>query len=138
MAIRHSRQGFFLFSTTFRYALISLVALAVEERTLQTRHIAERHSLSPHYLSVVLRELRRLGLVESLKGNRGGYRLSRPAEQINLLDLHNALAGKDGSGAELEAARGDSPADVWLVGLAQRWCRELAAANLNDLCRKQP
>lgn len=61
-----------MFSTTFRYALISLVALAREEGTLQARQIADRHALSANYLSVVLRELRRLGLVESLKGNRGG------------------------------------------------------------------
>jgi Rrf2 family protein len=112
-----------------------LVDLALEEGTLQTRQIAARHSLSSHYLSVVLRELRRIGLVESLKGNRGGYRLSRPAEQINLLDLHLALAGRDGSGAELDAAEGDSPADAWLVRLSERWNAELAAASLRDLDR---
>ena len=98
-----------------RSLALVLVDLALEEGTLQTRQIAARHSLSPHYLSVVLRELRRIGLVESLKGNRGGHRLSRPAEQINLLDLHLALAGRDGSGAELDAAEGDSPADAWPV-----------------------
>lgn len=127
-----------MFSTTFRYALISLVALARQEGTLQARQIADRHALSANYLSVVLRELRRLGLVESLKGNRGGYRLSRPAEQINLLDLHTALAGRDGNGAEQDAARGDSPADAWLVRLTARWNGELAATTLRDLCRLQP
>jgi Rrf2 family protein len=77
-----------LFSTTFRYSLISLVELARETRILQARQIAERFGLSPNYLSVVLRDLRRLGLVESIKGNRGGYRLLRPAEEINLLELN--------------------------------------------------
>ena len=71
-----------VFSTTFRYSLISLVELAREARILQTRQIAARFELSPHYLSVVLRELRRLGLVESVKGNRGGYRLLRPAPRL--------------------------------------------------------
>lgn len=127
-----------MFSTTFRYALISLVELARDEGTLQARQIADRHALSAHYLSVVLRELRRLGLVESLKGNRGGYRLSRPAEEINLLDLHTALTGRDSNGAEQDAARGDSPADAWLEGLIARWNSELAAANLRDLSREKP
>ncbi len=124
-----------MFSTTFRYALISLLDLAQAEHTLQSRQIAESHSLSSHYLSVVLRELRRLGLVESIKGNRGGYRLGRPADQINLLELHNALAGRDGSGAEEQAGRGHSAADAWLVQLADRWSRDLATATLVDLLR---
>jgi Rrf2 family protein len=124
-----------VFSTTFRYALISLLDLAQAEHTLQSRQIAESHSLSSHYLSVVLRELRRLGLVESIKGNRGGYRLGRPADQINLLELHNALAGRDGSGAEEQAGRGHSAADAWLVQLAERWSRDLATATLADLQR---
>lgn len=124
-----------MFSTTFRYALIALVELASEERTLQTRQIASRFGLSHHYLSVVLRDLRRLGLVDSSKGNRGGYRLNRPPTHINLLELHNTLAGRDGSGAEQQASPEQSPADAWLVQLAQRWSEELARASLADLCR---
>ncbi len=61
-----------MISTTFRYSLISQVELTREALILQTRQIATQFELSPHYLSVVLRELRRLGLVESVKGNRGG------------------------------------------------------------------
>jgi hypothetical protein len=40
-----------VFSTTFRYSLISLVELAREARILQTRQIAARFELSPHDLS---------------------------------------------------------------------------------------
>jgi len=89
-----------VFSTTFRYSLISLVELAREARILQTRQIADRFELSPHYLPVVLRELRRLGLVESVKGNRGGScspanawlqnlaeRWGRDLEAVSLVDL---------------------------------------------------
>jgi len=75
-----------VFSTTFRYSLISLVELAREARILQTRQIAARFELSPHYLSVVLRELRRLGLVESVKGNRGGSRSPADAWLQNLAE----------------------------------------------------
>lgn len=74
-----------MFSTTFRYALICLLELAQAEETLQAARIARKFDLSPHYLSVVLRELRRLGLIESQKGNRGGYRLLVAADAINLL-----------------------------------------------------
>ncbi len=123
-----------VFSTTFRYSLISLVELAREARILQTRQIADRFELSPHYLSVVLRELRRLGLVESVKGNRGGYRLLRPAAEINLLQLYRSLAGSDGNGLHALAIPARSPADAWLQNLAERWGRDLEAVSLVDLC----
>lgn len=123
-----------VFSTTFRYSLISLVELAREARILQTRQIAARFELSPHYLSVVLRELRRLGLVESVKGNRGGYRLLRPAAEINLLELYRSLAGSDGNGLQGMASSERSPADAWLQNLAERWGRDLEAVTLVDLC----
>ena len=128
------RRCWHLFSTTFRYALISLVEMALEARTLQTRQIAARFELSPHYLSVVLRELRRLGLVESVKGNRGGYRLLRPAAEINLLELYRSLAGSDGYGIQGEASPERSTADAWLQNLAERWGRDLEAVSLMDLC----
>ena len=125
-----------VFSTTFRYSLISLVELAREARILQTRQIATRFELSPHYLSVVLRELRRLGLVESVKGNRGGYRLLRPAAEINLLKLYRSLAGSDGNGIQGEASPARSTVDAWLQNLAERWGQDLANVSLLDLCRE--
>ena len=125
-----------VFSTTFRYSLISLVELAREARILQTRQIATRFELSPHYLSVVLRELRRLGLVESVKGNRGGYRLLRPAAEINLLKLYRSLAGSDCNGIQGEASPARSTVDAWLQNLAERWGQDLANVSLLDLCRE--
>ena len=125
-----------MFSITFRYSLISLVELAREARILQTRQIATRFELSPHYLSVVLRDLRRLGLVESLKGNRGGYRLLRPAEEINLLELYRSLAGSDDNGIQGETSPERSTADAWLQNLAERWDQDLANVSLLDLCRE--
>lgn len=90
-----------VFSTTFRYGLISLLELAGTDELLQAGAIAARHQLSQHYLSVVLAELRRLGLVQSQKGKRGGYRLvCRPCE-VNLLFLYRALAGSSATDASL-------------------------------------
>ena len=125
-----------VFSATFRYSLISLVELARDSGILQTRQIAARFDLSPHDLSVVLRDLRRLGLVESIKGNRGGYRLLRPAEQINLLDLYRSLAGSDGHDLAIKAKPERSPADAWLLNLGERWSRDLAEVSVVDLARE--
>ncbi|MEB3256108.1 MAG: Rrf2 family transcriptional regulator [Synechococcaceae cyanobacterium] len=130
-----------MFSTTFRYALISLLELAGGEETLQARIIARRHGLSVHYLAVVLRDLRRQGLIDSQKGNRGGYRLLRPAEDINLLHLYRSLAG---ASSEEETAAGQADADGdsrlggaqgWLQLLAERWARDLGTTTLAGVCR---
>ena len=127
-----------VFSTAFRYALISLVAMADQDQTLQTRQIASRFQLSAHYLAVVLRDLRRLGLVESIQGNRGGYRLLRAPEQINLLMLHTSLAGGDARESAGLPESEASPADRWLRRMAERWSQDLADLSLLDLTRDAP
>lgn len=134
-----------VFSTTFRYGLISLLELAAAEELLQAGTIAARHQLSQHYLSVVLADLRRLGLVHSQKGKNGGYRLVRPPGEVNLLALYRALAGcsavdeslldqadadADGGQAAAVPRKG---ADAWLQAMSRRWSAELAATSLADL-----
>lgn len=142
-----------MFSTTFRYGLISLLELAGAEELLQAGTIAERHQLSQHYLSVVLSDLRRLGLVQSQKGKNGGYRLLRPPSEVNLLFLYRALAGSsaadaaapDRPGASPEAAPLAAPglqtpgcgADAWLLATSRRWSAELEATSLADLQQHQ-
>jgi len=114
--------------------LISLVELALENRTLQARQIADKYDLSHHYLSVVLRELRLLGLIESSKGNRGGYRLAQRADTINLLDLYNSLAGGNGDNQININKQPGSPADAWLKQLTKNWSHDLKTISLLDLC----
>lgn len=133
-----------VFSTTFRYGLISLLELAGAEELLQAGTIAARHQLSQHYLSVVLGELRRLGLVQSHKGKNGGYRLICQPSEVSLLFLYRALAGSsaaDATPSEREAAdagaaelpSGGNRADAWLLAVAQRWSAELESTSLADL-----
>lgn len=57
---------------------------------VSTRALSRRTGLSAAFLSQVLGGLRRRGLVESVAGRRGGYRLARPAEQITVGDVLRA------------------------------------------------
>lgn len=134
-----------VFSTTFRYGLISLLELAAADELLQAGTIAARHQLSQHYLSVVLADLRRLGLVHSQKGKNGGYRLICQPREVNLLFLYHALAGSaatagspmagDGTASDAhQLVDGNSHvADAWLWTISRRWSLELAATSLADL-----
>src|SRR5688572_27506017 len=61
--------------------------------TLSARHIAEREGLTLEYVSQILSELRRAGMVASVRGAHGGFRLARPAREINVGALFRALDG---------------------------------------------
>ena len=123
-----------VFSTTFRYALISLIELSRRQGLRQANAIASEFNLSQHYLSVVLRDLRKLGLVESQKGRNGGYRLTCNPEQVNLLMLYRSLAGSSLDGeAESDMRLDAGAAELWLRQVADRWSQELASTTLADL-----
>jgi len=77
------------------YALIAMSYLArlPDDEVVSAREIAERFDVPAALLMNVLKELAAAGYVESLRGAKGGYRLSRAPEQINLAEVVTALEG---------------------------------------------
>jgi len=53
--------------------------------------IAERQQISRPYLEQLFARLRRQGLVESVRGPGGGYRLGRPASDLSVADVVTAV-----------------------------------------------
>lgn len=81
-----------MFSQTTEYALRAVVTLAeAADRPLTTAEIAEQTRVPAGYLSKVLQTLGRAGLITAARGLRGGYRLSRPAHAICMLEVVNAV-----------------------------------------------
>lgn len=82
-------------STKGEYGLLALVdlALQVQNEPVQAAEIAHRQQIPKQYLDQLLMILKRSGLVSSMRGRRGGYRLSRPASEITLLQAITALEG---------------------------------------------
>lgn len=82
-------------STKGRYGLRALVDLAVysETEAVSIQSIANRQSISVSYLEQLMGKLRRAGLVISVRGAMGGYRLARPASEISVGDVLRALEG---------------------------------------------
>jgi Rrf2 family protein len=77
---------------TVEYALRALVALAAQPKTLQSnRTLAKITKVPGPYLSKVLQLLTKEGLVETHRGIRGGFCLSRSAGQITILEAVNAV-----------------------------------------------
>jgi Rrf2 family protein len=62
--------------------------------SLTIPEISEAEGLSIPYVAKLMRILRRSGFVKSVRGQAGGYSLTRPAEQIIMGDLLAALGGR--------------------------------------------
>ncbi len=81
-----------VFSQTVEYAMRAMLALAAGDGTpMTTRVIAEAMKVPQSYLSKVLQSLVRARLVFSSRGLRGGFVLVRKPEQINMLEILNAV-----------------------------------------------
>ena len=80
-------------STKGRYAVTALADIALNgtERPVNLGEIAERQEISLAYLEQLFVKLRRAGLVESIRGPGGGYRLADAPNQIRISDIMTAV-----------------------------------------------
>jgi Rrf2 family protein len=90
-----------LFSTKAEYGVRLMVELgrragghpADEAEPVALSAVAEAEILPLSYLEHLVAKLRQVGLVTSVRGAHGGYRLARPAAEIEMLDVVQALEG---------------------------------------------
>lgn len=76
------------------YATVILTALAARPGTvLSATELADQAGLEVPTVAKVLKPLAQAGLVEGFRGVNGGYRLARPAEAINLVEIVEAMEG---------------------------------------------
>ncbi|MEM1277839.1 MAG: Rrf2 family transcriptional regulator [Pseudomonadota bacterium] len=80
-------------STKGRYAVTAMadIALNGRERPVNLGEIADRQQISLAYLEQLFVKLRRAGLVESIRGPGGGYRLADEPNQIRISDIMTAV-----------------------------------------------
>jgi Rrf2 family iron-sulfur cluster assembly transcriptional regulator len=77
-------------STKGRYAVMAMADLAGHQgavRPVSLAEIAKRQEISLSYLEQLFAKLRKGGLVKSVRGPGGGYRLSRPAGEVRVADI---------------------------------------------------
>ena len=73
----------------------TLLAVLPPARALPAAKLAEYHGVPAAYLAKHLQALSRAGILESVQGPRGGYRLARPAPTITVLDVVEAIDGDE-------------------------------------------
>jgi Rrf2 family protein len=75
-------------------AIHTAVLLASNEgRPVSTREVAEELHASEAHLSKVLQRLTKQGLVRSIRGPKGGFVLTKPGEDLNLIQVYEAIEG---------------------------------------------
>lgn len=74
---------------------VTMLAGLPPDGVLSAADLAGFHGVSPSYLLKHLQALSKAGLLHTLPGPKGGYRLARPAAQITLLDVVLAVEGPD-------------------------------------------
>ena len=80
-------------STRGRYAMVALSDLALQpaDSLVSLTELSRRQNISLPYLEQLFVKLRREGLVTSVRGPGGGYRLARPASEIRVAEILGAV-----------------------------------------------
>jgi Rrf2 family protein len=84
-------------SQKLEYAMRAMIELAqprTEASLIPARQIAERQQVPLRFLEQQLGALSKAGLVESFRGAGGGCRLARPATEITMADIADAIEGQ--------------------------------------------
>lgn len=100
-----------MISTKGRYALRFLADVARNQAGgyVALRDVARRQEISEKYLEIVVKELVRGGFLTALRGKGGGYRLTKPPEEIGIKEVLERMEGPLASVACLEPGRAECP-----------------------------
>ena len=134
-------------STKSTYGLRAMVNIAYNSKRGATSimDIAKAEGISVSYLEQLLNRLRHEGLVESIRGPKGGYVLSKAADKITVGDVVKTLekdvapvhciTTKSSSKNGCERSKICVTKDVW-ERLAKSIADCLNSVTLADLCKK--
>ena len=92
--------------TVYAVAALHELGLAQEGEVLKIKEIAKRASVPQNFLEQILLELKKQGMLLSIKGAHGGYKLAKPLKDIMLADVVAVLE----SDVFSDVCRTDNPA----------------------------
>lgn len=113
-----------------RYAVVGMAELSRHgDRPVPISVVAERRGIPVQFLEQLFSTLRRDGLLISQRGAKGGFRLARPADEISVLEVVQALDGRIGD--EATEAGG-----IWADGV-EALRRVFGEATIADVARRE-
>jgi len=130
-------------TTKGRYAVTAMLDLAIHatDAPVPLAEISQRQGISLSYLEQLFSRLRRQGLVDSARGPGGGYRLARPASEIAVVHVINAIdenVNVTRCGGQGDCQDGDPclTHDLW-CDLSNQIHEFLAGINLQQLVERR-
>ncbi len=125
------------------YGILGILYLAMQpfEQVTLLREVAEHQEVPESYLAKIFQDLARGGLVRSHRGARGGFSLARPAVQVNLRQIIEALQGPISLNQCLDIREGCARFATCAVGQVLRRAQDqllstLEATTLDELVRQ--
>lgn len=84
-----------MISTKGRYALRVMLDLAQQPagEYISLKSISQRQAVSMKYMEAIVATLNKAGMVESLRGKKGGYRLTRSADKYTIGEILKLTEG---------------------------------------------
>ena len=119
------------------YAILAVFELAQRSGTarVQTRDLSNSQNIPLRFLEQILIQLKKAGLLESVRGASGGYRLARPAREISLALIVEAVEG-DVTLLDSRVTSGCVLFRVWKE-LEQEFVEKLESITIQDLVSRK-
>jgi Rrf2 family protein len=80
-------------SVTYGMIAMGYIAKQTDVRWVPVEEISDKYNLPNDYLVKIMNHLVIAGLLQSKRGLQGGYSLAKPAKEITLLDIIEAVEG---------------------------------------------
>ena len=132
------------FSTKIRYGIRTMLEIALheEDEGILQKDIARNQGLSFKYLDQIISSLKASDLISTVRGKKSGYKLTKRASAITMLEIHNAfepgvnIVDCLSKHIECPSERRCAPRNLW-KGLNSHIENYLAQVTLEDLKEDQ-
>ncbi len=126
-----------------KYALIFMIHLASSyegDAVASVKEIADKEKIPVKFLEKVVMILKSKDLIHAQRGSKGGYKLSRPPDQIDLKSIFESVQGPIYV-PDPDLKRSDSPDQMAVSDLffrlSEKMAEHLGDQNLADLLRSR-
>ena len=124
-------------SSAYAISAVTQIAAVKNSGLISCRAICEATKMPERYLLQLLRALVAAGVITSVRGVRGGYRLSKPAHKVTLLHIVEAIDGPIARRGDLSVVgltlASRKILDSTMAGVATDAVKQLSLLTLADL-----